>query len=394
MRIQHHNDGTDFEVVLVQRNFVHKRTFVKQPIITFSSDKTHDTYWVQSWIENIFSDWLSTQLPDVKDQWKHLHINSDGASAHFKSRFSLQHMCQMQKLFEKRFQRITWLFGCPGHGKGTWDGLGGTIKTTVCNAILKNEEVFADSEEGGKALYEWAKILLMNKIWNPRNVTRQWDIRWLDTVTTRPEKTRVKHHKKGEDTCIYDRDDVEQVTTTAFGKALGLHELFELSMIPCPDNPHLKIRVRRNGCGCSVNLQGKVTSACLCDASDTISINTIPPHPTVKEVMGAEVVATAAAVAAMGAAAVGVFAGAAIGAVGAAIGSAVGTTESAPERMQKPSRKRSRVTAFPGDSAAATGSEDGTPTVASVTPMGVTSTSSIPPTQHRPTWFQWLSPPK
>jgi hypothetical protein len=24
---------------------------------------------------------------------------------------------------------VTWTFGCAGHGKGTWDGLGGIVKT-------------------------------------------------------------------------------------------------------------------------------------------------------------------------------------------------------------------------------------------------------------------------
>ncbi len=42
---------------------------------------------------------------------------------------------------------MSWSFGAPGHGKGTWDGLGGIFKSTARNEIIAKELVFVNAKE-------------------------------------------------------------------------------------------------------------------------------------------------------------------------------------------------------------------------------------------------------
>jgi hypothetical protein len=36
---------------------------------------------------------------------------------------------------------LTWSFGCPGHGKGVWDGLGGLVKRMLRQCIVQHTEL-------------------------------------------------------------------------------------------------------------------------------------------------------------------------------------------------------------------------------------------------------------
>jgi hypothetical protein len=57
-----------------------------------------------------------------------LLVNSDGAASHFKQKYTIQFLCKLYA--STNFQRIIWNFGCPGHGKGVWDGIGALVSKT------------------------------------------------------------------------------------------------------------------------------------------------------------------------------------------------------------------------------------------------------------------------
>ena len=54
-----------------------------------------------------------------------IHLHSDNAATHFKSNKTLNFLSRLKSLLGVP---VTWSFGCPGHGKGPWDGFGGTLK--------------------------------------------------------------------------------------------------------------------------------------------------------------------------------------------------------------------------------------------------------------------------
>jgi hypothetical protein len=60
------------------------------------------------------------------EELKRFFIHSDGASSHFKSRYTL---FSLFKLFKGR--AVMWEFGAAGHGKGPWDGIFAVMKTML-----------------------------------------------------------------------------------------------------------------------------------------------------------------------------------------------------------------------------------------------------------------------
>lgn len=72
-------------------------------------------------------------------------------------------------------KRVSWSFGCPGHGKGTWDGLGGIVKNYVLRQIIITSEAdiptvesitqmtighFCGASYKGKKISKWSFYVL------------------------------------------------------------------------------------------------------------------------------------------------------------------------------------------------------------------------------------------
>jgi hypothetical protein len=57
-----------------------------------------------------------------------VHSDSDNAAQHFHS------LVQGPSTFGW-IDRVYWAFGCPGHGKGPWDGIGALMKTMLRHSI-------------------------------------------------------------------------------------------------------------------------------------------------------------------------------------------------------------------------------------------------------------------
>ena len=63
--------------------------------------------------------------------------DTDNAT-HFKSKEMLYYWSQ--QMSEVEFLKIVWVeFGCPGHGKGPWDGLGAMVKTKVTRDLTNGQ---------------------------------------------------------------------------------------------------------------------------------------------------------------------------------------------------------------------------------------------------------------
>jgi len=112
-----------------------------------SDDRSHDRWQHQHFSEASLS-WLEKHLKELHTLDMHpsgvilsLHIHSDNASSHFKSTGALewftrkgQRQAKVSNDGDRSFV-FTWTFGCPGHGKGLWDGLGGMIKSKVKSLV-------------------------------------------------------------------------------------------------------------------------------------------------------------------------------------------------------------------------------------------------------------------
>lgn len=91
------------------RSVVHKRVMKMIPLMTFSDDKHHDTYWVQKFFvgdSSVFEEWYRHLPEEIRSNWNHLLINSNGAASHFKQKYMLQAFCEW-RLLKPRFLRFT-----------------------------------------------------------------------------------------------------------------------------------------------------------------------------------------------------------------------------------------------------------------------------------------------
>ena len=79
----------------------------------------HDSEAVQHYFASI----LGHDKKKFKVHW----VDTDGASGHFKSRFTFQFICELKAIIEAKI--LAWETCAPGHGKGPWDGLCAVIKS-------------------------------------------------------------------------------------------------------------------------------------------------------------------------------------------------------------------------------------------------------------------------
>ena len=96
--------------------------------------------------EQEFTEWLLKLEPEKFWAW----LEDTDNATHFKSKEMLYYWSTRMDAIE--FLRIVWVeFGCPGHGKGPWDGLGAMVKTKVARD-LTNGQVLTPSGDMDNAL--------------------------------------------------------------------------------------------------------------------------------------------------------------------------------------------------------------------------------------------------
>lgn len=167
---------------------MHRRIFVTVPVIAISDDKHHDTHFVQHFmVTHIYGPdgWLQKQSSSFQLSHNIWHWNSDGAASHFKQVGTLYFMHKL--CTDYSLHRITWCFGCPGHGKGLWDGLGGVIKNTCKAYMLRHDITIASPKE----LHTIASELFASsdkklEYLNRKNTQcKEWHIVYTDSAETK-----------------------------------------------------------------------------------------------------------------------------------------------------------------------------------------------------------------
>ena len=93
---------------------------------------------------------------------------------------------------------FSWVFGCPGHGKGTWDGLGGIVKNKT-GKFIKADDLFLSSPyevfEVIHTLFASDKAQARFDA-NPKTVIKEWKIMWVsDNDINRPKIGGISENK-------------------------------------------------------------------------------------------------------------------------------------------------------------------------------------------------------
>ena len=79
-------------------------------------------------MDKVLSTFVKGKNPNVEE----VHIFSDGPSSQFKNKYVVHLLHTFQKNLGAR---ILWHYFATSHGKGAVDGVGGTVKRTVWNAV-------------------------------------------------------------------------------------------------------------------------------------------------------------------------------------------------------------------------------------------------------------------
>ena len=78
----------------------------------------------------------STPAAPLQLRWDYACFHSDNAPTHYKNRRAMWANWNHQRAFGVEFQKAFLMnFGCPGEGKGKWDGMGAWLKNMVDRAI-------------------------------------------------------------------------------------------------------------------------------------------------------------------------------------------------------------------------------------------------------------------
>ena len=94
--------------------------------VGITDEKRHDGITTQHWLS----------LVDEAKLWAWLG-HSDNAS-HFKSGLMMHYWSGLMSRID--FLKAVWIeFGCPGHGKGPWDGMGAVIKQRVSRDMTNGQ---------------------------------------------------------------------------------------------------------------------------------------------------------------------------------------------------------------------------------------------------------------
>ena len=126
------------------------RRMITVPHVIVSDYKGHDSSFVKCYLDDLLlgpAGWLQSQIEfgGLKERVSEVHIDSDGAASHFKNKDSLFSMTDFQVKY--CLDRLTWTFGAPGHGKGTWDGFGGILKNAAMRRIVSESLIIKTAKE-------------------------------------------------------------------------------------------------------------------------------------------------------------------------------------------------------------------------------------------------------
>ena len=118
------NDGSMIEGI--KRRHMRHRVFYTEAFACITDEKRHDGYTTSHFLNRILREHYLPRI-EAGDFWAFIG-HSDNAS-HFKSAQMMNYWSGKKQELGLTFLRID--FGCPGHGKGPWDGLGAVLKQAI-----------------------------------------------------------------------------------------------------------------------------------------------------------------------------------------------------------------------------------------------------------------------
>ena len=138
------------KMILYDIEKINLRKMITVPHVIVSDYKGHDSVFVKCYLDELLfgpTGWLQSQKEflGLKERVREVHIDSDGAASHFKNKDSLFSMTDFQVKY--CLERLTWTFGAPGHGKGTWDGFGGILKNAATRRIVSESLIVKTAKE-------------------------------------------------------------------------------------------------------------------------------------------------------------------------------------------------------------------------------------------------------
>ena len=125
-------DGTIIEGL--KRRHLRQRKFHTTAYAGVTDEKRHDGYTTSHFLNKMFETYYRERV-ESGEFWAYVN-HSDNAS-HFKSGQMLNYFAAKKAELGFKFMRVD--YGCPGHGKGPWDGLGAVLKQRVARDILNNK---------------------------------------------------------------------------------------------------------------------------------------------------------------------------------------------------------------------------------------------------------------
>ena len=131
-------DGSLNEVAVSRERLRHR---VKHRIafVGITDEKRHDAATTQHFLNKQFRYWKQHQDRNALRAW----IGHSDNASHFKSG-PMMHFWS-KKLQSEDFLQNIWIeFGCPGHGKGPWDGMGAVMKQQLTRD-LTNSKILTDT---------------------------------------------------------------------------------------------------------------------------------------------------------------------------------------------------------------------------------------------------------
>lgn len=150
----------------ITRKRLRHRKFYTKAFVGITDEKRHDSITTQHMLDKQFEHWL--QQVDLGKFWAWLG-HSDNAS-HFKSGPMMHYWSRKESQLE--FLKAVWIeFGCPGHGKGPWDGMGAVIKQRV-QRDLTNAQILTRSGviESPREVAEHLKVTSQTPKPNPKSL--------------------------------------------------------------------------------------------------------------------------------------------------------------------------------------------------------------------------------
>ena len=123
----------------VQRSRLRERVFYTSAFGCVTDEKRHDGYTTSHFLNRVIEEHYREGI-ESGAFWAFLG-HSDNAS-HFKSGQMMNYWSEKKKQLGLKFLRVD--FGCPGHGKGPWDGLGAVLKQTIARDSL-NQKILTQS---------------------------------------------------------------------------------------------------------------------------------------------------------------------------------------------------------------------------------------------------------